>query len=82
MRLVRVVVLLVLAWLACPASALAQIPTRVRTPVPTGRDTIRARGDVPKAVAERIPPTKPSTVFDGDTSGAILCFPKSLPQTY
>ena len=44
-RLLRAVVLMLLAWLACPASAFAQIPIRMRKTVPTGRDTIRARGD-------------------------------------
>src|ERR1035438_2816072 len=37
---------------------------------------------VPNAVADTTPPKKPSTVFDGDTFGAILCRPASLPQTY
>ena len=34
------------------------------------------------AVALATPPTSPSTVFDGDTSGASLVLPKSLPHTY
>ncbi|MEO8334231.1 MAG: putative LPS assembly protein LptD [bacterium] len=47
MRFVRVVVLLMLAWVSSPASATAQLPTpaRVRPVAPAGRDTIRARGD-------------------------------------
>ncbi|MNL56550.1 hypothetical protein D3C87_1800520 [compost metagenome] len=32
--------------------------------------------------ARATPPTKPSTVFDGDRLGAILRLPKSLPHTY
>ena len=47
MRLMRVVVLALLAWALCPASASAQVPrpSPVRATAPAGRDTIRARGD-------------------------------------
>ena len=36
----------------------------------------------PISVADKPPPTRPSTVFDGLTSGATLCLPKSFPKTY
>ena len=36
----------------------------------------------PIAVALATPPMSPSRVFDGETSGAILCLPKSFPQMY
>ena len=36
----------------------------------------------PISVARATPPMKPSTVFEGDRLGAILCLPASLPQTY
>ena len=36
----------------------------------------------PISVAPAAPPTKPSTVFEGLTTGAILVFPNSLPNTY
>ncbi|MNN00107.1 hypothetical protein D3C81_1126900 [compost metagenome] len=36
----------------------------------------------PTRVARAMPPAKPSTVFDGDSCGAILRLPSSLPQTY
>ncbi|MNP77654.1 hypothetical protein D3C76_1751230 [compost metagenome] len=36
----------------------------------------------PISVADSPPPTRPSTVFDGLTSGATLRLPKSLPKTY
>src|SRR4029453_542856 len=36
----------------------------------------------PIKVALRAPPAKPSTVFDGDSFGAILVRPNSFPQTY
>ena len=36
----------------------------------------------PIAVVQRPPPTSPSNVFDGDTTGASLVRPKSLPKTY
>jgi hypothetical protein len=50
----RVVVLLLLAWTLCPASASAQLPTptRVRPSVPAGRDTLRARGDTLRTRAD------------------------------
>ncbi|MCY1458797.1 hypothetical protein D9M71_762120 [compost metagenome] len=36
----------------------------------------------PIRVASATPPTRPSTVFEGDSLGATLCLPNSLPQTY
>src|SRR5207237_7117170 len=36
----------------------------------------------PSMVALVTPPTSPSQVFEGDTAGATLCRPQSLPQTY
>src|SRR6185437_10757084 len=36
----------------------------------------------PIAVAERPPPSRPSTVLDGLTRGASLCRPNNLPNTY
>ncbi|MNC31415.1 hypothetical protein D3C75_797340 [compost metagenome] len=36
----------------------------------------------PTRVASATPPAKPSTVFDGDSSGAIGRLPNSLPHTY
>ena len=37
---------------------------------------------VPSAVALATPPTMPSTVFDGESRGAILRRPASFPQMY
>src|SRR5438128_818632 len=37
---------------------------------------------VPTAVAQRIPPTKPSHVLLGETCGAIFLLPSILPHTY
>ena len=37
---------------------------------------------LPMAVAASPPPMKPSTVFDGLTTGAIFVRPNSLPNTY
>ncbi|MNY09898.1 hypothetical protein D3C86_1428470 [compost metagenome] len=36
----------------------------------------------PISEASRMPPTKPSTVLEGDSFGAILRLPNSLPHTY
>ena len=36
----------------------------------------------PSNEASSTPPTKPSTVLEGESTGAILRLPKSLPQTY
>ncbi len=36
----------------------------------------------PIGVGGRVPPSKPSTVFEGDRWRASLVNPKSLPQTY
>ncbi len=36
----------------------------------------------PSALALSTPPTNPSTVFDGESFGAIRCLPSSLPQMY
>src|ERR1700761_7216589 len=37
---------------------------------------------VPRQIASRPPPIRPSHVFDGLTRGESLCLPQSLPQTY
>src|SRR5690349_13794101 len=36
----------------------------------------------PSSVALATPPANPSSVFDGDTCGAILIRPASFPHTY
>ncbi|MNC57293.1 hypothetical protein D3C75_1069440 [compost metagenome] len=36
----------------------------------------------PISEASKMPPTKPSTVLEGDSFGAILRLPNNLPHTY
>jgi hypothetical protein len=38
--------------------------------------------EAPSALAQRMPPANPPTVFDGDSTGAIVCRPNSFPQMY
>src|SRR5579871_1421987 len=47
-----------------------------------GRNGVIHHNPVPSAVADNMPPTKPSSVFDGETWGAILCLPVNFPHTY
>ena len=47
-----------------------------------GENGVIHQSAAPIAVALKTPPTKPSTVLEGDSSGAILRRPRSLPQTY
>ena len=37
---------------------------------------------MPRHEANSTPPTKPSTVLEGESTGAIRCLPASLPHTY
>jgi len=47
-----------------------------------GENGVNHYNAAPSAVALNTPPTNPSTVFDGDSSWAILCRPQSLLKTY
>src|SRR6266481_138065 len=47
-----------------------------------GENGVIHQSAAPSKVALAIPPTRPSTVFDGDRLGAIWRWPSSLPQTY
>lgn len=74
MKLLRALVLSLLAWVLCPAGATAQIPgARTRPPVPAGRDTIRARGDT-------LRPRNDSTVKVDTAATANFAAPDTVMQ--
>ncbi|MNT58681.1 hypothetical protein D3C72_1961340 [compost metagenome] len=56
--------------------------TSAIAPACHGENGVIHHSAAPSAVALATPPTKPSTVLDGDSSGAILRLPHSLPHTY
>ena len=56
--------------------------TRATSAASFGVNGVMPCSAAPRAVALATPPIRPSQVFDGDSEGATLCLPSSLPQTY
>jgi hypothetical protein len=58
------------------------VTTSAMPPATSGVKGVIHHSAAPIAEADSTPPAKPSTVLDGDSSGATRVRPNSLPHTY
>src|SRR5690606_17295004 len=71
-----------IADITSPPKKPIRLTTRASSAACQGVNGVIHHSAAPRAEADATPPTNPSTVFDGDSLGAIRRRPQSLPQTY